>query len=302
MKTIGKKNFKIIAACSVAIFSLMAICGGVYAWFTLEMSQALDSSPFVVVNTGSANLYAMELYKFNYAVHQYGSQYIVDYSMPESGNVGHYSYNEEHDAFGYDDGEWHSVSMMNIYDPVSLQLSGGDLITLNCNSVYKFTITSVDLSTVSLQASAQKILDRVKEENEIFLTSCVDFDIYYESDLSDSNPLFIDGDDHKKYYPSFIEKTDTLTEDEEVYYKISYLSSLKSEHANLYDGSGAMAVDQDVTFEYDSVRDTNVLTLYVNVNYSPVQLEYTMYHIYQRNIVAICDFGFNFLFLQEDNN
>ena len=140
MKTIGKKNKKIIAACSVAIFSLLAVCGGVYSWFTLELNQALDSTPFVVVNTGSCNLYSMELYKFNYSVHQYGSQYIIDYSSPETGEVAKYGYSETHQAFGYDDGEWHAVSMMNIYDPVSLQLSGGSLASLNCNSIYKFTI------------------------------------------------------------------------------------------------------------------------------------------------------------------
>lgn len=301
MKSIGKKNFKIIAACSVAIFSLLAVCGGVYSWFILEMNKKLDSTPFVVVNTGSANLYSMELYKFNYSVHQYGTQYITDYSSPESGSVGRYTFSNEHEQFGYDDGEWHPVTMMNIYDPVSLQLSGGDLISLNCNSVYKFTIASVDLTTCQLVANAQKILDRIKEENEIFLTTCVDFDIYYESDLLDSNPAYNQGDDHKMYYPSYIDKSVTLTEDQELYYKLSYLSSLKNTHANLYDGSGEMASEETVTFEYDSVKDTNVLTLYVNVNYSPAQLEYTMYKIYQTTITAICDFGFSFFFLQENN-
>ena len=296
MKTIGKKNKKIIAACSVAIFSLLAVCGGVYSWFTLELNQALDSTPFVVVNTGSCNLYSMELYKFNYSVHQYGSQYIIDYSSPETGEVAKYGYSETHQAFGYDDGEWHAVSMMNIYDPVSLQLSGGSLASLNCNSIYKFTISTNDLDTVKLSASAQKIVDRIKDENEIFLTTCADFDIYYESDLLDSNPAFTDGDDHKMYYPTYIDKSDSLTDEEEVFYKISYLSSLASNHPNLYDDDGSMTEDTDVTFEYDSTLDTKILTLYVNVNYSPVQLEYTMFKIYHMNIVAICDFGFNFFF------
>ena len=50
----------------------------------------------------------------------------------------------------------------------------------------------------------------------------------------------------------------------------------------------------NVTFEYDSVRGTNVLTLYVNVNYAPSQLEDTMYRIYQNNIHCVCDFDFIF--------
>ena len=301
MRTTGKnKSLKLIAACSVAIFSLGSICAGAYAWFTLEMKQALGPTDFAVVNVGTCNLYSMELVKFNYYVHQYGGQEIVDYSTPETGTVKRYQYSNEYNSFGENEsGTWHPVSVMNLYDPVSLTLSGGQLSSLNCNSIYKFTISSIDLTEAKLDSYVRKILSIEKTENEIFLTTCTDFDIYFEEDLLDTNPAF--GDDHKAYYPDYIEKTEDITDDEELYYKVSYLSSLATSHANLYDGDGSIATEIPVEFSYDSTSEMNFLTLYINVNYAPSQLEDTMHHIYKNNINAICDFGFYFYFLQEDD-
>ena len=47
-------------------------------------------------------------------------------------------------------------------------------------------------------------------------------------------------------------------------------------------------------------EETGFLTVYVNVNYAPGQLEDTMYRIYQENIRAVCDFNFQFYFAMED--
>lgn len=298
MRTTGKnKNLKLIAACSVAIFSLGSICAGAYAWFTLEMKQALGPTDFAVVNVGTCNLYSMELIKFNYNVLQYGSTYVVDYSTPETGIVKRYQYSNDYNSFGYDDGTWHPVSMMNLYDPVSLTLSGGQLSSLNCNSIYQFTVSSLDLTEAKLNSYVRKIIDTAKEEDDIFLTTCTDFDIYFDADLLDTNPAF--GDDHKAYYPSYIEKSENLSDDEELYYKVSYLSSLATSHANLYDGDGSIGTEIPVEFIYDYTSGANYLTFYINVNYAPSQLDGTMYHIYRNNINAICDFGFYFYFLQE---
>lgn len=299
MRTTGKnKSLKLIAACSVAIFSLGSICAGAYAWFTLEMKQTLGTTDFAVVNVGTCNLYSMELVKFNYDVHQYGSTYIVDYSSPEAGTVNRYQYSNDYNSFGYDDGTWHPVSMMNLYDPVSLTLSGDQLSSLNCNSIYQFTVSSLDLTEAKLDSYVRKIIDTDKEEDDLFLTTCTDFDIYFDADLLDTNPAF--GDDHKAYYPSYItDKTVDLSDDEELYYKISYLSSLADSHANLYDGDGSIGTEIPVEFIPDSTSGENYLTFYINVNYAPSQLVDTMYHIYRNNINAICDFGFYFYFLQE---
>lgn len=303
MKTTGKKNFRIIAACSVAIFSLLAVCGGVYSWFALTMKTSVNESSYQVVNVGTCGLYSIDLYKFNYMVHQYGGSEVVDYFNPESGSVGKYSYNKTLNQFGYyDSTTWHQVALMNTFDPVDLQLFGDDLEDLNCNSIYKFVVSSDDLTNVRLDGLVSKILDRTKQDDEIFLSSCTDFDIYFENDLLDSNPSFTDGDDHKMYYPSYIEKTETLTADEEVYYKISYLTSLKATHVNLYNPvveNATLVSNLAKTFE-GNPGEARYLTIYVNVNYAPSELEGFMYQIYQRDINAVCDFGFKFFFAREN--
>ena len=281
----------------------MTVLGGAYSWFTVIMKREAQTSSFAVVNVGSCDLYSIELYKFNYVEHHYGGTTIIDYFSPAAGSVNKYGFDKERNQFGYMDGaHWHQVSMMNTYDPVDLAIFGGGLKDLNCNSVYKFVITSNDLTDVSLSGSVTKILKRVKQDNELFLSSCTDFDLFFDSDLLDSNPLFSDGDDHQLYYPEYIEKSETLSAEEDVYYKISYLSSLKSEHSNLYEddvNESSLSSGESVDFTYDSSLEMNTLTLYVNVNYAPSQLVDTMYHIYQNNIHCVCDFGFKFYFSAE---
>ena len=309
MKLIGKKNLKIIAATSVAIFSLLAVIGGAYSWFTLSMNQVSETTDFAVVNLGSCDLYSIDLIKFDYdtTVYDDGENVftVIDYLSPENGTVNKYGYNKEESSFGYDDGTWHSVDMMNTYDPVTLLIYGGGVKSLNCNSIYKFVVSSPELDNVVLNASVSKLVDAVKGANDIFLTECADFDIYFESDLADDNPKFIDGSDTKMYYPNYIDKSETLTAEEAIYYKISYLSDLETSHVNFFTGSDTektLAGDKHTSFVYDSTSGLNLLTIYVNVNYNPEQLEYTSTAIYQRNIKAVCDFAFKFFFFKDEGN
>lgn len=317
MKTSGNKNLKIVALCSVAIFSLMALIGGAYAWFTVIMTRSLETTSFAVVNIGTCDLYSVELYKFDYSTHIYGTgegaSVVVDYSAPESGSVNKYIYNKELGQFGYYESEtWHQVSVMNTFDPVDLEIHGSSLRDLHCDSIYKFTITTEDLTEATLSATVVRILDAVKQDNELFLTSCADFDLYISADLSDSNPLFSTEDDpatpedessEKNYYPSYIDKSVSLNEKQDVFYKLSYLSSLKNTHSHLYDSSldeASLGAGRDVEFVYNTLLDARALEIYVNVNYAPEELESTVSLIYQRSINVICDFGFKFYFLTED--
>lgn len=309
MTKIKRLNLKIIAASSVAIFSLAALFSGVYAWFVLKMDAALASDEFVVVNLGQCDLYSVKLIKFDYASQTYGSgEYEftnIDYLSPENGEVNKYNYNKDENSFGYlEDSTWVSVDTMNVYDPIESIIMGNTLKDLNCNAIYEFVITSSDLTDVYFNAAVSKILDVVKQEEDLFLSSCADFDLYMPSDLLDSNPAFIDGEDTKLYYPDYIDKDETMTSSEEIYYKLSYLSSLESSHSHLYNTSDTDAIlanSKEAEFVYDSTLGKNVLTFYVNVNYAPSELSYTTTKIYLGNIKAISDFCFKFGFeVKED--
>ena len=309
MRKNRKNQFKIIAACSVAIFSLASMIGGAYSWFTLVLKQAAETAPFVVVNTGFCDLYSVELIKFDYRTLTYGSGAdeftVVDYLNPQYGAVNNYLFNTETGTFGYEDNEhnWQNVSTMNTYDPVDLIFYGDDLINLNCNAVYQFTISSPQYTTINLNASVAKALDKVKESNELFLSSCVDYDVFTIDDLDDENPLFIEDEDTKLYYPSYKNKNTSLTANESIYYKISYLSSLKATHAHFY-GSNENEISicgsTPVEFVYDSVQDMNFLTFYVNVNYATDVLASEMTRIYQGDIRAVYDFMFKFFFFGDE--
>ena len=260
---------------------------------------------FAVVNVGTCDLYGIDLIKFDYHTTTYGEGEsaftVIDYLNPETGAVNNYAYNKDEKSFGYlEDESWHPVSLMNTYDPVDLLIYGGDIRDMNCNSIYKFTISSMDLVDVKFNALVSKLLDKEKQEDELFLTSCVDFDIYFEEDLLDTNPVFSE----KAYYPSYIDHSETLTDNEDTYYKISYLSSLESSHHHFFGGSDdeiSLIEDDSKSFVHDDVSGLNFFTFYVNANYAPSELEYTMTLIYQNHIRAVCDFAFKFYFLQGEN-
>ena len=146
MKTNRKTKLKIIAASFVAIFSLAAVFGGAFAWFTLAVNQTAETDPFTVINLGSCDFYSIELIKFDYKSSTYGTGSgaftVTDYLTPETGKVNKYTYDKTRNQFGYTEDEtWHPVDVMNMYDPVNLLIYGTGLISLNCNAIYKFTVS-----------------------------------------------------------------------------------------------------------------------------------------------------------------
>ena len=101
----------LVAAGTVAIFSLGAAVGGAFAWFSMSIQTSMVASQFAVVNSGVCDLEGIELYKFNYHQETYGTgenEFIaIDYLNPETGSVGHYNYNETEGSFGYEESsEW----------------------------------------------------------------------------------------------------------------------------------------------------------------------------------------------------
>ena len=303
-----KTNLKIIAASCVAIFSLATAIGGAYAWFSLTMSTTVTADEFAVVNNGQCGMYSINLIKFDYPTLTYGSgDYIYttkDYLNPQAGDVNKYGYSKEHNSFGYvEDETWHEVDVMNTYDPIDKIIFSSTLKDLNCNAVYEFTVNTTEFTSAYLEAIAAKLSNISKEAEDIFLTSCVNYDIYLPSELSDSNPVFTDGEGHKLYYPSYIDESETLSTNEEIYYKISYLASLEASHAHFFGTSyDEITIDNnvEVEFVYSAEANTNLLTFYVNVDYDPDQLEYTQTMIYQGNIHAVFDYMFRFTFTERE--
>ena len=316
---IKKQNLKIIAACSVAIFSLAALLGGTFAWFTLTMATQSEVDEFVVINNGHCDLFSANLVKFDYHKTTYGSgdyQFTaIDYLNPQNGAVNKYAYNPETHTFGYEEeSEWVNVSIMNTYDPYDKIIFGSSLKDLNCNALYEFTVNADDFDEAYLNATAMRLTEKTKQEDEVFLTSCVNFDIFVASDLSDDNPAFIEQDDpetpevesgNKAYYPSYIDKSETLTANEDIYYKLSYLASLKNSHAHFYgDTADEITIDsnKEVTFLPNTDLGTKQVTFYVNVNYEPDELDYLTTKIYLGNVKAVFDFMFKFDFAERGNS
>ena len=306
MKKVQNRFTKIVAAAAVTIFSLTVSFVGVYAWFLASMT-ATESGMQMRVKTKNVEIESINLYKFDYHSSLVGDIEIFDYLTPETGAVNKYGYSEDTEEFDtvYDAAhdEWDDVSpitVMNVYDPVAMLISSQSLKDMNCNAIYEVTFTSSELVNALLDLQSIRLTAKSKASNEIFLTDCVDFDVFYESDLADSNPLYTDGVDSKLYYPSYIDKATPLSESEEVYYKLSYLSNLISEdplqsHSNFYSsnpkpGDIDLATDESVTFTSES------LTIYINVNYAPAELEQYLQDIYSRNILAVYDFYFSFSF------
>lgn len=193
MKRAGKQLRKIVTATSVAIFSLFASVSGVYAWFKSTTTYETQADFFSVVNY-SISIEELKLIKFDYPV--LGD--IQDYLNPYDGTVGEYLYNDDPNikAFGYyDDHEdpttWHTVTM-NRYDPVRIEI-GDELEDQYCNVVYAVTVSS-NFESTFLKVFANHF-NKAKQEKEIYLSDCLDFDVFTEEDIETVNTTcFIDID------------------------------------------------------------------------------------------------------------
>ena len=142
--------------------------------------------------------------------------------------------------------------------------------------------------------------EKTKNNNEIFLSDCVDFDVYTEEDLADgANGNFPNGDE---YYPSYYSRIPhALTEEETVFYKVAYLSSLTkqefsyNDHAHFYGGQTkptSVNVSRNRPIVFKGQNEVKTLQLYINVNYAVSELNKYASSIYSRNIHAVFDYAF----------
>lgn len=302
-KKMSKKTKQIIAGTSVTIFSLLALTLGAFAWFASSFSFSENDVEFQVTALGDCSLENVKLYKFIYPDSLVGDDY--DYLSPEDGHVDKYDFNEDYERFGYFEDQaqtiWVSVEEMNLYDPIQLIISSSTTLRdLNCNAIYEITLTSSTFSNCVIDANALLRTDKTAGTNEIYLSDCVDFDVYSTADLADDNPLFYDSvsGQYNKYYPSY---KNNLSDNEKVYHKISYLSSLvaSNAHSHFY---GTNPKNDVISLSHRSLSFDNngKLTIYINANYAPSELNQYMREIYSTNIQAIYDFSFEILCVKDN--
>lgn len=294
MRRPSKGIKRITIATAMVILTLAGCVTGTYAWFMSSTTFDTEVSHFQVMAL-DLSIDSVTLYKFNYPSDGFGG---LDYLMPQDGNVGAYSYDDSvgRKCFGEivhndetDEDEWVPVTTMNLYDPLNGFITGRGLLGMNCNAVFKIVLHS-SLPATSIDIKAASIPDPSKEDDEIWLSSCVDFDLFLPSDLTDPR-LVTDG--YKNYLPDDYLPQDHVFDNqyEEDYYKFSYLSSLKSSHAHLY-ADAEHGVLTDVSIGTANVTFVDgYATVYVNVNYAPSELtEYEETVTPEDTVKAVYDF------------
>ena len=298
MKKPGANLKTIVASTAVIIFALFSSFAGTYAWFMSVTNSDMEASAFSIVGF-DAQIDDIGLYKFDYERIQGTS--LVNYLAPERGSVNNYPWveGEGRNKFGILNGNaFTPVEVMNVYDPASILIRASDLRGLNCNAIYKITV-STSSPVGAIKAFAEHLTQKGKQENELYLTDMLNFDLFLDEDLETGtgeleppNPLDqTDANGKLLYYPSYKSKFAVLTEEESIYYKISYLSSLKQTHAHFYGGNQKPARIQinDPAREL-TLDEHGQANIYINVNYEPTQLSSYATRLGDTNIKAVFDY------------
>ena len=293
----NKKMMKIVAAASVAIFSLFAVVLGTYAWFSASLLSQISNDDYQVVRVArGGELESVNFIKFEYPYNAQTRKY--DYSNGKDGEVRKYTLQDG----VFVDSEGHTTSTMTTYDPAEKIIFGDSfsLFDTNCAAFYEVTLSSGSYGDFTLDISGFWKSDTPKRLNrDIFLTDCADFCVFTTSDISTS--IGVDPDTNKPYYyPKYKEESETLSDLENLYYRLSYQSSLKtdSQLSHFYPAENEtqkhseieLASNLPVTF----TEQNSTFTVYVCVNYAPDQLEAYYKDIYLSDISAIFDYYFSF--------
>lgn len=275
------RNKKLVFVYCYTFFSLCVFTTGTIAWFAAN-ERVTATGAEVKVRTSGCELADLHLYKFDYPAIE-GAEEFIDFLHPENGEVNRYEYNREFNKFGYNDEDsFVFVDEMNLYDPIESLITGSKLIDLNTNVIYEIKLSFGQMGEFPISISA-KLFEAIKNnESDILCSSCMDFNVFEESDLN--NPSLTED----KYKPEYV--TSELTEFEDVFYKVSYLTSISDSHANFYSDplesniviySGTIQTDED-----------GYATVYLNINYSPETLTSFGDIAGLQVINAVCDYRF----------
>lgn len=297
----GLNKTRVMAIGLVTFFSLCANVLATIAWFTTNRTAENQNSYFGVKEVDEAHLEAINVYRFEYneIVFDAGTAdpsddfVYIDYLTPATGTVVKYGFNKTTNNF--EDQSGNAISVMNIYDPIErvIQQSNFDLRGLNCNVVYEFIFSSNSLTNSKVDVMSS-VIEKTKTANQIYLSDCVTFDVFFEEDLPD-----FDADpEDTSYYPSY--KQTGLTTDEKIYHNFSYLANNRATHSHFYGSPKQTSIDL-VTQESISFT-SNTFKIYINANYAPSELIKYEKDIYLNNILAVYDFSIIFKFEKEEVN
>ena len=292
----NKKVTKIVAAASVACFSLLAVVFGTYAWFTASLLGSVANEEVQVVRIeGGGGLDQVNLIKFEYPVNSVTHEY--EYSNGKDGEVRRYTLTNG----VFTDSQGHTTNSMTTYDPAEKIIFGDafSLFDTNCAALYEVTLSSQEYGNFLLDVSGfwksgtPKTLNR-----DIFLSDCADFCFFTTDDISTT--IGVDPDTNKPlYYPKYKNEDESLSSLENLYYRLAYQGCTKAEDElyHFYPGENEtkkssidIATNVPVTF----TEQNNSLTVYICVNYAPSQLESYYKDIYLSDIRAIFDYYFTF--------
>ena len=334
-----KTRLKLVGATFTTIFTLATVFTATIAWFA-SRGEVTATNMAVRIATQEADIYSVKLIKFDFGYSSVGGERIYDYLTPETGDVNTYvydkTYNNNQGGYirSYNQG-YIEADIMNRYDPVDSIIHGDSLREMNCNSIYEVTISSTNFTSCYMHLDAM-LESHVPGRNEICLSDCVNFEVFYPSDLANDNILFydIDNDNYHAYYPSYSFDDET---DDHLYYKISYLSDLRNSNLTAEDlvdmgilEASALEGKTDEqkaelaratlgpihkSFYTSNPKDTTnvvrnqqvtfdgtpkTVTVYININYAPTQLEQYMSAIYRNSYTAIEDLYFVFNFTESE--
>lgn len=206
-----KERLKIVLPTIVTIFGLLSAFTATMAWFASQNSVDATGMQIMAKSMGGLNIDRIRLLKFDYAKIALSQDVIIDdYFNLDEGAVNSYDFNKEENSFGkyqqveantgnYSlvDGEyvkgadnsgdyiWQTVDVMNIYDPYEKVIKGSsfDLSSLYCNTVYEVTFNA-PTEDYLLNLTSEILSNRSKQNDQIYLSSCCDIDVFYEDDLT----------------------------------------------------------------------------------------------------------------------
>ena len=195
-----KTRLKIVGATATTIFSLFSLFTATLAWFSYNDGATASGMSVMAKSSGGVTIKQTKIIKFDYDTMEFGTKVLPDYINPEKGEVHGYVYDPARDGgtFCYYDetkAKWITTSGMNPYDPIEKGIKGTafNLSSLNCNAVYAVTFDSPDNDYLLRISSVKK--DGVNTPNannkEIALSTCVDFDVFFEEDYQKYSSTYI---------------------------------------------------------------------------------------------------------------